>query len=54
MRERRPGDTLQAVRGHAFAALLDRARRAGPDGHVDFEAVAAAQRREAGARARRW
>lgn len=34
-----PGDTLQAVRGHAFAPLLDRPGEQDLTAHVDFEAV---------------
>lgn len=43
-----PGDTLQAVRGHAFAPLLDRPGEQDLTAHVDFEAVARAAR-DAGA-----
>ncbi|MES2146582.1 MAG: SAM-dependent methyltransferase, partial [Pseudomonadota bacterium] len=43
-----PGDTLQAVRGHAFAPLLADPGEQDLTAHVDFEAVAAAAR-EAGA-----
>jgi SAM-dependent MidA family methyltransferase len=35
-----PGDTLQAVRGHAFAPLLDRPGEQDLTAHVDFEALA--------------
>ncbi len=35
-----PGDTLQAVRGHRFAPLLDRPGEQDLTSHVDFEAVA--------------
>ncbi|MEO7634499.1 MAG: SAM-dependent methyltransferase, partial [Sphingomicrobium sp.] len=38
------GDTLQAVRGHRFAPLLDRPGEQDLTAHVDFEAVAAAAR----------
>lgn len=34
-----PGDTLQAVRGHGFAPLLDRPGEQDLTAHVDFEAV---------------
>jgi NADH dehydrogenase [ubiquinone] 1 alpha subcomplex assembly factor 7 len=34
-----PGDTLQAVRGHTFAPLLDRPGEQDLTAHVDFEAV---------------
>lgn len=37
-----PGDTLQAVRRHRFAAVLDRAGEQDLTAHVDFEAVAGA------------
>ncbi len=37
-----PGDTLQAVRGHRFAAVLDRPGEQDLTAHVDFEAVARA------------
>jgi SAM-dependent MidA family methyltransferase len=37
-----PGDTLQAVRGHRFAAILDSPGEQDLTSHVDFEAVAAA------------
>jgi NADH dehydrogenase [ubiquinone] 1 alpha subcomplex assembly factor 7 len=43
-----PGDTLQAVRGHGFAPVLDRPGEQDLTSHVDFEAVASAAR-EAGA-----
>ncbi|MES2001023.1 MAG: SAM-dependent methyltransferase [Pseudomonadota bacterium] len=43
-----PGDTLQAVRGHAFAPLLADPGEQDLTAHVDFQAVAAAAR-EAGA-----
>ena len=43
-----PGDTLQAVRGHAFAALLDQPGEQDLTSHVDFEAAADAAR-DAGA-----
>lgn len=39
-----PGDTLQAVRGHAFAPVLDRPGEQDLTAHVDFEAVACAAR----------
>ena len=39
------GDTLQAVRGHAFAPVLDRPGEQDLTAHVDFEAVARAARR---------
>jgi NADH dehydrogenase [ubiquinone] 1 alpha subcomplex assembly factor 7 len=39
-----PGDTLQAVRGHKFAAVLDRPGEQDLTAHVDFEAVAGAAR----------
>ena len=35
-----PGDTLQAVRGHGFAPLLDRPGEQDLTAHVDFEALA--------------
>ena len=38
------GDTFQAVRGHAFAAVLDRPGEQDLTSHVDFEAVANAAR----------
>lgn len=37
-----PGDTLQAVRGHRFAAVLDKPGDQDLTAHVDFEAVAKA------------
>ena len=37
-----PGDTLQAVRGHAFADVLERPGEVDLTHHVDFEALAAA------------
>ncbi len=43
-----PGDTLQAVRGHSFAAVLNRPGEQDLTAHVDFEAAASAAR-EAGA-----
>jgi SAM-dependent MidA family methyltransferase len=43
-----PGDTLQAVRGHRFAAVLDRPGEQDLTSHVDFEAVGRAAR-DAGA-----
>ncbi|HEX6662026.1 MAG TPA: SAM-dependent methyltransferase [Sphingomicrobium sp.] len=43
-----PGDTLQAVRGHRFAPVLDNPGEQDLTSHVDFEAVAA-MAREAGA-----
>lgn len=43
-----PGDTLQAVRGHRFAPVLDHPGEQDLTAHVDFEAVARAAR-EAGA-----
>jgi SAM-dependent MidA family methyltransferase len=39
-----PGDTLQAVRGHRFAAVLDRPGEQDLTAHVDFEAVARSAR----------
>lgn len=39
-----PGDTLQAVRGHRFAAVLDHPGEQDLTSHVDFEAVAATAR----------
>jgi NADH dehydrogenase [ubiquinone] 1 alpha subcomplex assembly factor 7 len=39
-----PGDTLQAVRSHAFAPLLDQPGEQDLTSHVDFEAVANAAR----------
>lgn len=39
-----PGDTLQAVRGHRFAPVLDRPGEQDLTSHVDFETVAAAAR----------
>ena len=39
-----PGDTLQAVRGHRFAPVLDRPGEQDLTTHVDFEAVAEAAR----------
>jgi len=39
-----PGETLQAVRGHAFAPLLDRPGEQDLTAHVDFEALAEAVR----------
>ena len=44
-----PGDTLQAVRGHRFAPLLDKPGEQDLTAHVDFEAVADTARK-AGAR----
>jgi NADH dehydrogenase [ubiquinone] 1 alpha subcomplex assembly factor 7 len=44
-----PGDTLQAVRGHVFAAVLDDPGEQDLTSHVDFEAVALAAT-EAGAK----
>ena len=44
-----PGDTLQAVRGHEFAPVLDNAGEQDLTAHVDFEAVARAAS-DAGAR----
>jgi SAM-dependent MidA family methyltransferase len=35
-----PGDTLQAVRGHRFAAVLDSPGEQDLTAHVDFEALA--------------
>ncbi len=46
--ESAPGDTLQAVRGHGFAPLLDRPGEQDLTAHVDFEAVAG-RARDAGA-----
>ena len=43
-----PGDTLQAVRGHAFAPVLDSPGEQDLTAHVDFESVARAAT-EAGA-----
>lgn len=43
-----PGETLQAVRGHRFAPVLDRPGEQDLTAHVDFEAIADAAR-EAGA-----
>jgi SAM-dependent MidA family methyltransferase len=43
-----PGDTLQAVRGHGFAPVLDKPGEQDLTAHVDFEAVAKAAR-ESGA-----
>ena len=43
-----PGDTLQAVRGHRFAPVLDSSGEQDLTSHVDFEVVAAAAR-DAGA-----
>jgi SAM-dependent MidA family methyltransferase len=37
-----PGDTFQAVRGHKFAAVLDKPGEQDLTAHVDFEAVARA------------
>jgi len=37
-----PGDTLQAVRGHCYAPLLDKPGEQDLTAHVDFEAVAKA------------
>lgn len=37
-----PGDTLQAVRGHRFAPVLDKPGEQDLTAHVDFEAVAKA------------
>lgn len=37
---RSPGDTLQAVRGHAFAPILDKPGEQDLTAHVDFERVA--------------
>lgn len=45
-----PGDTLQAVRGHAFAPVLANPGEQDLTAHVDFEALAAAAR-DSGARA---
>jgi NADH dehydrogenase [ubiquinone] 1 alpha subcomplex assembly factor 7 len=45
-----PGDTLQAVRGHKFASVLDRPGEQDLTAHVDFEAVGKAAL-EAGAAA---
>jgi NADH dehydrogenase [ubiquinone] 1 alpha subcomplex assembly factor 7 len=39
-----PGDTLQAVRGHRFAPLLDSPGEQDVTAHVDFEAVSRAAR----------
>jgi SAM-dependent MidA family methyltransferase len=43
-----PGDTLQAVRGHAFAPVLERAGEQDLTAHVDFEVIGRVAR-EAGA-----
>ena len=43
-----PGDTLQAVRGHRYAAVLDKPGEQDLTSHVDFEAVTHAAR-ESGA-----
>ncbi len=43
-----PGDTLQAVRGHAFSPVLQNAGEQDLTAHVDFEALAKAAR-QAGA-----
>jgi SAM-dependent MidA family methyltransferase len=43
-----PGDTLQAVRGHRYAPVLDKPGEQDLTAHVDFEAVAIAAR-DAGA-----
>jgi SAM-dependent MidA family methyltransferase len=43
-----PGDTLQAVRGHRFAPVLDKPGEQDLTAHVDFEAVARSAR-DAGA-----
>ena len=43
-----PGDTLQAVRGHKFAAVLDKPDEQDLTAHVDFEGVAKVAR-DAGA-----
>jgi NADH dehydrogenase [ubiquinone] 1 alpha subcomplex assembly factor 7 len=40
-----PGDTLQAVRAHAYCGILEDPGRADLTSHVDFEAVARAARR---------
>jgi SAM-dependent MidA family methyltransferase len=45
-----PGDTLQAVRGHRFAAVLDHPGEQDLTSHVDFEALARTARK-AGAKA---
>jgi SAM-dependent MidA family methyltransferase len=39
-----PGDTLQAVRGHRFASVLDQPGNQDLTAHVDFEAVSRAAR----------
>jgi NADH dehydrogenase [ubiquinone] 1 alpha subcomplex assembly factor 7 len=39
-----PGDTLQAMRGHGFAAVTDRPGECDLTSHVDFEALATALR----------
>jgi NADH dehydrogenase [ubiquinone] 1 alpha subcomplex assembly factor 7 len=39
-----PGDTLQAVRGHGFAAVLDHPGEQDLTSHVDFEAVSRSAR----------
>ena len=43
-----PGDTLQAIKGHRFAAVLDKPGEQDLTSHVDFQRVAAVAR-EAGA-----
>jgi SAM-dependent MidA family methyltransferase len=43
------GDTLQAVRGHGFAPILDRPGEQDLTAHVDFEAVGEAASRAGGA-----
>jgi NADH dehydrogenase [ubiquinone] 1 alpha subcomplex assembly factor 7 len=40
-----PGDTLQAVRGHAFQAVLDRPGESDLSSHVDFESLGLALRK---------
>ena len=47
--EARPGDTLQAVRGHRFAPVLDRPGRAGPDRARRFRSRCARRGATAGA-----
>jgi NADH dehydrogenase [ubiquinone] 1 alpha subcomplex assembly factor 7 len=44
-----PGDTLQAVRSHRFAPVLDRPGEQDLTAHVDFEAVARSAREAGGA-----
>jgi SAM-dependent MidA family methyltransferase len=44
-----PGDTLQAMRGHSFAPVLDKPGEQDLTSHVDFEAVARSARGAGGA-----